>query len=59
MESKAQPPDPWKCNKCGHSGEQIFTWDGNCLVCEDEEGTEDSLEWREHDYEHQERIDIL
>jgi rubrerythrin len=31
----------WRCRQCGCSGEQNFSWDGQCLVCEDEQGEED------------------
>lgn len=28
--------DVFYCKKCGSKGEQYFDWNGNCLVCEDE-----------------------
>lgn len=26
--------DIWKCNKCGATGEESFSWDDECLSCE-------------------------
>ena len=28
---------PFYCRKCGLTGEENFSWDGNCLGCEDGE----------------------
>lgn len=28
--------DSFKCKVCVASGEKNFSWDGNCLVCEEE-----------------------
>ena len=30
----------WLCRRCGCSGEQNFSWDGYCLVCEDDDGND-------------------
>lgn len=27
--------DAFKCRKCGVSGGKYFSWDGECLACED------------------------
>lgn len=36
-----------KCNKCGASQEQQFSWDGRCLMCEEDDarGDEDDGNW--------------
>lgn len=39
LESMGMPQitsaDVFHCRKCGCRGESNFSWDGNCLVCEE------------------------
>lgn len=41
LEHLGMPQNPilwgFRCNKCGATGEEKFSWDGGCLVCEDGE----------------------
>jgi hypothetical protein len=31
---------PFKCRRCGSTGEEKFDWQGYCLICEDDDGND-------------------
>jgi len=37
------------CRRCGSKGEQYFSWDGYCLMCEDDDNGAEQLDFLDED----------
>lgn len=36
LKQSLNPISPFECKKCGRTGEEKFSWNGECLGCEDD-----------------------
>lgn len=39
----------FKCRRCGATGEEKFSWDGYCLMCEDDDNGCERLDFLDED----------